>query len=73
MFERRDRANVDVGHPGIYFKGNSEPTTNLTGQPTTAWTELSFHANTTRTPVYSASMQRPLNATSAPEGDAPGP
>lgn len=40
---------VDVGHPGVYFKGQTEPTTNLAGQPTTEWTEVSYHANTART------------------------
>jgi hypothetical protein len=40
---------VDVGHPGVYFKGQVEPTTNPAGQPTTKWTELSYHANTART------------------------
>ena len=40
---------VDVGHPGVYFKGYAEPTTSLAGRATTTWTELSFLANTART------------------------
>jgi len=40
---------VDVGHPGVFFAGRTEPTTNPAGQPTTEWTELSYHANTART------------------------
>ena len=41
---------VDVGHPGAYFKGYSNPTTNRAGQPTTEWTELSYQVITTRAP-----------------------
>jgi len=41
---------VDVGHAGVYFKGRAEPTPDPAGNPTTEWTELSFSANTARTP-----------------------
>lgn len=40
---------VDVGHPGVYFKGYADPTTDLAGNPTTAWTDTFFQANTART------------------------
>ncbi|MEA3225450.1 MAG: lamin tail domain-containing protein, partial [Planctomycetota bacterium] len=41
---------VDIGHPGLYFKGIAEPSPDRTGLPTTAWTELGFNDNPTRTP-----------------------
>jgi len=41
---------VSVGHPGIYFKGTYEPSPDVQGQPTTAWTEPFFYDNTARTP-----------------------
>ena len=34
---------VDVGHPGRYFKGTTEPSPGPGGQPTTAWTQLGFN------------------------------
>ncbi|MHC4300059.1 MAG: lamin tail domain-containing protein, partial [Planctomycetota bacterium] len=41
---------VDLGHPGLYFKGTTEPSPDRTGQPTTDWTEPGFQDNPTRTP-----------------------
>ena len=41
---------VDLGHPGLYFKGTAEPSPDRIGLPTTTWTELGFNDNPTRTP-----------------------
>ncbi|MFH1716731.1 MAG: lamin tail domain-containing protein [Planctomycetota bacterium] len=40
---------VDVGHPGLYFKGTQEPSPGPGGQATTAWTQIAFNDNPTRT------------------------
>ncbi len=34
---------VDVGHPGRYFKGTTEPSPGPGGQATTAWTQVGFN------------------------------
>jgi len=41
---------VNVGHTGRYFKGTAEPSPGPNGQATTAWTQVEFYDNTTRTP-----------------------
>ena len=41
---------VSVGHPGRYFKGLSEPSPGPNGQATTAWAQVQFYDNVTRTP-----------------------
>ncbi len=41
---------VNVGHTGRYFKGTAEPSPGPNGQATTAWTQVQFYDNTTRTP-----------------------
>jgi len=41
---------VGVGHPGRYFKGFAEPSPGPNGQATTAWTQIQFYDNATRTP-----------------------
>ena len=33
---------VDIGHPGLYFKGTREPSPNTGGQATTAWAGLDY-------------------------------
>ncbi len=40
---------VDVGHPGRYFKGTREPSPDLNGQATTAWTHIEFNDDPART------------------------
>jgi len=34
---------VDLGHPGRYFKGTTEPSPGPAGQATTAWTQIGFN------------------------------
>ncbi|UCD51751.1 MAG: lamin tail domain-containing protein, partial [Phycisphaerales bacterium] len=41
---------VDVGHPGRYFKGIEEPSPGAGGEPTTAWTEITFDDDPDTTP-----------------------
>ena len=41
---------VNVGHPGVYFKGTQEPSPDAQGRPTTLWTQIGFDDNTSRTP-----------------------
>lgn len=40
---------VDLGHPGRYFKGIEEPSPDDWGQASTAWTELEFNDDPSRT------------------------
>ncbi len=40
---------VNVGHPGVYFKGTQEPSPDAQGRPTTLWTQIGFDDNTSRT------------------------
>ncbi len=40
---------VDIGSPGRYFKGSKEPSPSASGQPTTAWTQVSFDDSPTTT------------------------
>jgi hypothetical protein len=40
---------VDIGSPGRYFKGSKEPSPSANGQPTTAWTQVTFDDNPTAT------------------------
>jgi hypothetical protein len=41
---------INVGHPGVYFKGTQEPSPGPQGQPTTEWTQIGFNDNTSSTP-----------------------
>jgi hypothetical protein len=41
---------VDVGHPGVYFKGTQEPSPDSQGRPTTQWTQIGFNDNPVSTP-----------------------
>jgi len=41
---------VNVGDPGVYFKGTQEPSPGIQGQPTTEWTQIGFNDNTSSTP-----------------------
>ncbi|OHB64893.1 MAG: hypothetical protein A2168_06585 [Planctomycetes bacterium RBG_13_50_24] len=40
---------VNVGHPGVYFKGTREPSPGPQGQPTTEWTQIGFNPYTSGT------------------------
>ncbi len=41
---------VDIGHPGVYFKGTQEPSPDAQGRPTTLWTQIGFNDNPASTP-----------------------
>ncbi|MHC4700039.1 MAG: lamin tail domain-containing protein [Planctomycetota bacterium] len=60
---------VDLGHPGLYFKGTTEPSPDRTGQPTTDWTEPGFQDNPTVRPT-NCGISRP-NSTICQAGTCP--